>query len=207
MRWLKLGWVAVLLIFFFLFSAWYGGKSKPLSQEEGAILLEQLLATHGADVVNVDGLYQNMQDMIPRDNGREFYAVNLERIKDSEAARAADRAYARIVFPLLIQRASHPVFVSERAGLMLGEYGNEVDRVAVVRYRSLRDLLTMAAEPAMAMGSDDKFAALEHTEVFITRPTITFLHVRFVLALVLLLLGLAGWSLIGWLQSRTARDA
>ena len=55
--------------------------------------------------------------MIPLDDGREFYAVNLETLKHGPEAEQSDRAYARIVMPLLFKRASHPVFVSRRAGL------------------------------------------------------------------------------------------
>ena len=196
MMWIKAGWVGALFIFFLLFSAWYGGNGKPLSLEEGRGMLNHLRAVHGADPNEVGGLLRNLEEMLPNDDGKEFYAVNLETLKEGEAAQQADRAYAGIVMPLLFKRASHPVFVSNRAGLMLGEYGNEIDRVAVVRYRSLRDLISMASEPAMVEGSPYKFAALDHTEVFITRPSITFMHVRFVLALILLIIGALGWIAI-----------
>lgn len=200
-RWLKWGWVALLAIIFVIFSAWYGGKGEPISAEEGAQLIESLRTAY-ADSPGDEGFIENMIAMIPNDDGREFYAVNLEQLKTGPDAEKADRAYAGMVFPLLLKRAGHPVFVSERAGLMLGDYGEQVDRVAVVRYRSLRDLIHMVREPVMIAGSGDKFASLEHTEVFITRPTITFMHVRFVLALILILIGLAGWKLISWVEQQ-----
>ena len=65
-----------------------------------------------------DGFIDNMIAMIPDDDGREFYAVNLEQLKSGDAAEQADRAYAATVIPLLFKRAGHPVFVSERAGLV-----------------------------------------------------------------------------------------
>lgn len=196
MIWIKAAWAGGLFIFFLVFSAWYGGNGKPLSLEEGRQMLAHLQEVHGADPNEEGGLLGNLQNMLPHDDGKEFYAVNLETQKDGDAAREADRAYAEIVMPLLFKRASHPVFVSERAGLMLGKYGEEIDRVAVVRYRSLRDLISMASEPSMVEGSPYKFAALDHTEVFITRPSITFMHVRFVAALILLIIGAIGWLLI-----------
>jgi hypothetical protein len=207
MPWLKISWAITLFIVFLSVSAWYGGNGKPVGSEEGEQLLEAILKAYGEEAVAADGLYQNMLDMIPKDDGKEFYAVNLEQLKEGEEARTADAAYANIVFPLLFKRASHPVFVSQRAGLMLGRYGEEVDRVAVVRYRSLRDLLTMVVEPSMVEGGGRKFAALEHTEVFITRPYISFVQVRLVLALILALIGIAGWRLIGWAQSRRTRSS
>ncbi|MEO0606941.1 MAG: hypothetical protein AAFY82_01820 [Pseudomonadota bacterium] len=202
MRWIKWGWLVSLVILFIAFSTWYGGKGKPISPEEGAQLVELLRANYADAPEQEQGFVQNMLDMIPNDDGREFYAVNLEQLKTGPEAEQADRAYAQMVIPLLFKRAGHPVFVSERAGLMLGTYGENVDRVAVVRYRSLRDLIDMVNEPAMIAGSANKFASLEHTEVFITRPIITFVQVRFGLALGLILIGIAGWIAIRRLERR-----
>ena len=202
---LKLGWIGFLALVFFGFSAWYGGNRKPISPEDGAALIAEIRANYGSEDENERGFAENMVAMVADDDGKEFYAVNLEQLKTGEAARAADRAYARTVMPLLFKRASHPVFVSQRAGLMLGEYGEQVDRVAVVRYRSLRDLLTMTLEPTMIAGSDDKFLSLDHTEVFITRPSITFVHVRLGLALILLLIGGFGWRAINFVRDRRRR--
>ncbi|MEQ3746078.1 MAG: hypothetical protein ABNH53_07575 [Henriciella sp.] len=198
-RWVKIGWVAGLVILFTAFSAWYGGNGKPLTKEQGTELIAQLRASYPD---NKSGLADNLEEMIAKDDGKEFYAVNLEQLKTGETARAADRAYAGVVFPLLIKRAGHPVFLSDRAGLMLGEYGSDVNRVAVVRYRSLRDLINMAKDPIMVAGSQNKFDALERTEVFITRPTITFVHVRITLALLLILLGWTGLRAITWITGR-----
>lgn len=203
-NWMKAAWTGFLVLFFVVFSLWYGGSGKPLSQQDGAALLAELRAAYGEDASAEGNFIANIEAMIPNDDGREFYAVNLEQLKSGAVAEEADRAYARVVMPLLFKRASHPVFVSDRAGLMLGDYGAQVDRVAVVRYRSLKDMIEMTLAPAMRGGSDHKFAALDHTEVFITRPTITFMHVRFVLALILILIGLLGLRAIQWRQARTS---
>lgn len=200
----KLVWICVLILAFVGFCVWYGGAGKPVSQAEGERLLERLATAYPAAAASGRGFIANMREMIPNDDGREFYAVNLETLKDGSEAQAADQTYAGIVVPLLFKRASHPVFVSERAGLMLGEYGETVDRVAVVRYRSLRDLITMTLEPAMQDGEHYKFAALDHTEVFITRPIISFLQIRLLLALVLLCLGWLGLRTIDWVGNRRA---
>lgn len=199
MRWVKVGWTAFLAILFVIFSVWYGGNGKPLTEDEGARLIAELRASYPD---SESGLADNLEKMIAKDDGKEFYAVNLEQLKVGDVARAADSAYARAVFPQLIKRAGHPVFVSERAGLMLGEYGGEIDRVAVVRYRSLRDLINMAKDPALILHGHHKFDALEHTEVFITRPTITFVHVRITLGLFLILLGWVGLRTISWIARR-----
>jgi len=136
---IKIGWCALLAVIFVGFSAWYGGNGKPITPEEGNKLLKSFREFHDIPPSGGRGFADNVEDMISRDDGREFYAVNLENHKEGDQARAADQAYAKIVIPLLLKRGGHPVFASQRVGLMLGEYGNEVDRVAVVRYRSLND--------------------------------------------------------------------
>lgn len=204
-RTLKFIWVGSLTLVFVVFSNWYGGNGKPITAEEGAALIAQLRASYDTSDRTENELADHLEEMIAKDDGKEFYAVNLEQTKDGENARNADRAYAQMVMPLLFKRASHPVFVSERAGLMLGKYGEEVDRVAVVRYRSLRDLLTMTVEPSMIEKSHYKFAALDHTEVFITRPFVTFVQVKLMLALILALFGWLGLSVINLVRDRRRR--
>lgn len=207
MRKFQWGWVAFLVVIFFAFSAWYGGNGKPITAEEGAALLDELRANYANAPVGEQSFVTNMEAMIPNDDGKEFYAVNLEQLKDGPEAEAADAAYGRVVIPLLLARGAHPVFISEPAGLMLGDYGNQVDRVAVVRYRSLRDLIDMVNDPKMIAGGHHKFAALDHTEVFITRPFITFVQIRFLVALLLILIGVVGWLGLGYLGKRRAARA
>lgn len=199
---LKIAWVALLVASFLAFSFWYGGNGKPITPAEGAALLQRFDAIYPDRSDGDQSFRSNIEDMLSRDDGKEFYAVNLERLKQGDAAAAADAAYTEMVVPLLLKRAGHPVFVSERAGLMLGDYGKSVDRVAVVRYRSLRDMIEMSLETAMQSGQQDKFAALDHTEVFITRPTITFMQIRFVLAIILILIGWIGLKLISLLVTK-----
>lgn len=199
MRLIQTIWCASLFFLFILGILWYGGNGKPLSIEEGTALLEKVQIAYGISQPEPGSLPLNLAKMIPNDDGKEFYAVNLEKLKAGEAARQADIAYTNVVVPLLFKRAAHPVFVSNRAGLMLGEYGNQVDRVAVVRYRSLKDLIEMTLEPSMIAHGDQKFLSLDHTEVFITRPRITFVTVRWMFGFVLILLGVVGWQIIGLL--------
>lgn len=205
-KWIWLGLVALL---YGTFWVWYGGDGEPLSEEEGLEMLKQIEQVHGVKLEDTPegSMSRNLRLMLPNDDGKEFYAVNLEtRAKGSGAAEAEAR-YAKIVMPLLFERGGHPVFVSERAGLMLGKYGEEVDRVAVVRYRSLRDLMDMIADERMLEGNSFKTASLAHTEVFITRPTITFLQMRLIVGMFLALLAIAGLTVIGRLQKRRTNAA
>lgn len=206
MRWLRFGWAAFLVAVFLVFTTWYGGNGRPINAEEGAALISELTENYRDAPESEREFVENMKLMIPNDDGREFYAVNLERLKQGEFAEQADDAYGRVVFPILFKRGGHPVFVSRRAGLMLGDYGNEVDRVAVVRYRSLRDLIDMVNDPAMIAGGHHKFASLDHTEVFITRPYVSFMQVRIMVAMVLIIVGVLGWYAIGILKKARSKQ-
>lgn len=200
-------WLGALTLLYLMFWIWYGGNGEPLSPAEGEALLVQMEGMYDMtrEEAPEGSMIRNLEAMVPQDDGREFYEVNLETRRSGEDAAVADARYANIVFPLLLVRGGHPVFVSDRAGLMLGNYGAEIDRVAVVRYRSLRDLFDMILDPAMLEGREEKLAALDHSEVFITHPTISFVRMRLVVGLLLLLPGLIGLAVMGrWSRARTA---
>ena len=199
-------WLASLGLIYVSFWVWYGGDGDPLSQTEGQALLAEIEQTYGTSTENLsEGHFlRNMREKILNDDGKEFYAVNLEALIDSDDARSADQKYANVVFPQLAKRAGHPVFVGSVTGLMLGNYGKQVDRVAVIRYRSLRDLLDMIRDPTFVEGEPYKMAALEHTEVFIVKPSISFVQVRLIVGLILALVAVGGLKTIERWQRRRA---
>jgi hypothetical protein len=202
-------WLACLGLIYASFWIWYGGNGDPISEEEGLEMLAEIERLHGVRLEDTPegSMSRNLRDMLPNDDGKEFYAVNLETRAAGPEAQEAEAKYAAIVMPLLLERGGHPVFLSERAGLMLGKYGENVDRVAVVRYRSLRDLLDMIADEKMVEGNAFKNASLAHTEVFITRPTITFVQVRLMVGMLLALIAIMGVAVIGKVQARRANVA
>ncbi len=199
-------WLVMLALIYAMFLVWYGGNGDPLSLEEGEAMLAKVEQVHGVKLEDAPegSMSRNLRAMLPNDDGKEFYAVNLETRKKGPKAEEAEARYAEIVMPLLFERGAHPIFLSERAGLMLGKYGEEIDRVAVIRYRSLRDLLDMIADERMVEGNAFKTTSLAHTEVFITRPTITFVQVRLMVGMILALLAIGGIALIGRVQKRRA---
>ena len=205
-KWIWLGCLGLIYASFWI---WYGGNGDPISEEEGLEMLAEIERLHGVRLEDTPegSMSRNLRDMLPNDDGKEFYAVNLETRAAGPEAQEAEAKYAAIVMPLLLERGGHPVFLSERAGLMLGKYGENVDRVAVVRYRSLRDLLDMIADEKMVEGNAFKNASLAHTEVFITRPTITLVQVRLMVGLLLALIAFAGVGVIGRVQARRANAA
>lgn len=199
----QLIWIGLVALFYAAFWNWYGGNGEPIDPKQGEAMIAEIEGLYGFDAgaLPPGHFLRNMREMIARDDGREFYAVNLEKLKHTPAARAADRRYVNLVFPLLFERGGHPVFAGSVAGLMMGRYGDSIDRVAVVRYRSLYDLLDMVRDPRFVAGEPDKMAALEHTEVFIVRPALSLLQMRLFAGMAAILLALAGVAIIARVQS------
>ncbi|MGL4397967.1 MAG: hypothetical protein ACRCS9_15625 [Hyphomicrobium sp.] len=206
----KIIWIASLALLYGAFLVWYGGSAKPVTAAEGERLLDAATAmyrTQGQEPPETD-FRENMKAMIAQDDGREFFMINLETRKKGPLAAREEALYNAIILPLLLKNGGFPIYVGPRVGLALGQYGKGIDRVAVVRYRSLRDMLKMNADPAMAKGAKHKFAALAHTEVFISRPVINAVTIRLTLGLLFLMIGWLGIAITNqrWKKAVKSRD-
>lgn len=194
-RWIWIGAIAAVFAGFWL---WYGGSGTPVSAGEGAeriARIQKAYAAAGQAGTHSDSLAA-LKSLIERDDGREFFMVNLEAMRETPEAVDAGAAYARVVLPELFMRGGFPIYAGRPTGQVLGDVAARVDRVVVVRYRSLRDLLDMVEDPDMVAGLPYKFASLERTESFPTSPIFTLVQVRLTVALVLILLGIVGWRLL-----------
>jgi hypothetical protein len=201
----KVAWVLALALVYGLFILWYGGQRAPVTAAEGEAFLARMLANPQSDFASEHPEFPgNIRRLVAQDDGREFFMINLETAKPGPEAEAANAAYSRIVLPLLLKRGSFPLFVSQPVGPVFGNFGAGIDRVAIVRYRSLYDLLDMSADPEMRQGGPQKFLALAHTEVLATRPVINAFQVRIFLGLAFMLLGAAGWWILSRLERRRA---
>jgi hypothetical protein len=194
-RWI---WVAAMAALFGIFWIWYGGTGAPVSAEEGAeriARIQKAYAAAGQGGTHTDSL-AGLRTLIARDDGREFFMVNLETLRKTPEAADADAAYARVVLPELFRRGGFPIYAGRPIGHVLGDVSATVDRVVIVRYRSLRDLLDMIEDPEMISALPFKFASLEKTESFPTAPIFTVVQVKLTLALALGLIGLVGWRFL-----------
>lgn len=190
-----------LALLYALFVLWYGGRGEPLTQAE----IEELFATiaeRASLEATPDGhLRDHLRTLVASDDGREFYMVNLIRYRAQAQyppgyelpgnALDADLRYGRAIMPYLLKHGGTPVFLGDVQGRFLHEAGHQDwDRVAVVRYRSRRDLLEMVAELAGRNVAVHKWASIEETQVFPVKPLFSFVAVRGFVAAVLLGLGL-----------------
>lgn len=204
-------WIVVGLVYG-LFLAWhYNWVAKPLTAAE----VESTLS-------HVDGKGEvtaqesaNIRAFLSSDDGQPFYNLNLMEYRAQAtyadgvarpgitSGEQADAQYSRHVLPLLLKRGSYPVFVSTKAANFLNSAGQGADffqKIAVVRYRSRRDMLEMIADPAYALAGPHKFASLARNIATPMEPVMV-IHAGHIVPLLLLLVGLGGSLLMRRPQS------
>lgn len=193
--------VAVLALLYAAFVLWYGGRGAPLTQAETDALFATI-AERASREPNPDGhLREHLRALVAQDDGNEFYMVNLIRYRAQAQyppgydlpgnALDADLRYGRAIMPFLLRHGGVPVFLGEVQGRFLHQAGDaEWHRVAVVRYRSRRDLLRMVAALAGRDVAMHKWASIERTHVFPVKPLLSFVAVRGFVAVLLVALGL-----------------
>jgi hypothetical protein len=190
---------------YLLFLLWYGGRGKPLTQDEIDGFLRELGAhAHGPESqVTLDAV----RELVAGDDGREFVMQNLVRYRPKavyppgyafdDDPRAADRRYGKAIVGPLLRRASMMVFVARRSGRFVEPPGADAwHYVAMVRYRSRRDFLRFAVEVERGDIAVHKWAAIEKTHVFPVRPLVSLIFVRGAVAVLLALAGAALYSIV-----------
>jgi hypothetical protein len=94
--------------------------------------------------------------------------------------------YTRRFMPALFRRAGHPALFGRAAGGYVEAWGVEPDPgwsvSGVIRYRSRRDMIELATDPAFESAHAFKIAALEKTLAFPLSPAWVVAGPRFVVA-------------------------
>ena len=201
--WLILG--AVYIGFFF----WYTDMGGKLSQEEIQIFIKK----HEQNIIN-DGVspdseeFQLRIDFLKRfmeeDNGKQFIMVNnIEMNKNPEdvaganSGESADQLMSRYMehmWPNLLKRASHPIFVGyaiwESMDLVGIEGAETWDQAALMRYKSRRAFMEIVTHPDMRGRHVFKIAALQKTIAFPVEPIGYYSDLRVILGMLILIIGL-----------------
>ena len=201
--WLILG--AVYIGFFF----WYTDMGGKLSQEEIQIFIKK----HEQNIIN-DGVspdseeFQLRIDFLKRfmeeDNGKQFIMVNnIEMNKNPEdvaganSGESADQLMSRYMehmWPNLLKRASHPIFVGyaiwESMDLVGIEGAETWDQAALMRYKSRRAFMEIVTHPDMRGRHAFKIAALQKTIAFPVEPIGYYSDIRVILGMLILIIGL-----------------
>jgi hypothetical protein len=135
------------------------------------------------------------------DSGGQFIMVNVIDMAAEPAelpatgpGASADELldhYMEHMYPELLRRACHPVFAGAVVGTALDLAGIEGaeswTRVALMRYRSRRDMLEISTNPAFGDRHDYKLAAMDKTIAIPVETQLYLSDPRALLALVLLM--------------------
>ena len=202
--WLILG--AVYIGFFF----WYTDMGGKLSQEEIQIFIKK----HEQNIIN-DGVspdseeFQLRIDFLKRfmeeDNGKQFIMVNnIEMNKNpgyvvganpGESADQLMSRYMEYMWPNLLKRASHPIFMSNavyQSMDLVGIEGAETwDQAALMRYKSRRTMMEIVTNPNMMNRHGFKIAALQKTIAYPVEPFGFYSDMRLIFGMLIAIVGLS----------------
>ncbi|WP_281784140.1 hypothetical protein [Sinimarinibacterium flocculans] len=196
--------VAVLALCYAGFLAWYDADAEVLDAADLDAYFAQIRERAGTAEGEGHGqarLFEELRRLAENDDGDEFYMLNLIDFREQAqyppgagyggSALDADARYNRAIVPVLLAHGGHPLFLATPTGRFLDEPGDHTswERVALVRYRSRRDLVEMVVDLAGAGVGIHKWAAIEKTQVFPTRPVFSLFFVRMPVAVLLIALG------------------
>jgi hypothetical protein len=180
------------------FRLWYDGGGGPLTPEEITRGVAQLEARGAAP-----GRIEKLREFLANDTGGDFVMANFIHFRDEplregdvqpgESSQQALDRYMAHMYPALFRRACHPVLAGPVVGSALDlwgiEGGAQWSLVGLVRYRSRRDLLAIATDPAFGDAHRYKTAAMEQTIAVPVEPFLQLGSPRWLLALGLVTIG------------------
>ncbi|MCZ6784916.1 MAG: hypothetical protein O7G30_16580 [Proteobacteria bacterium] len=207
----KLTW-ALLGVLYVSFFSWYtscGGPLRPGEVEHYMALMDE--SGRGAD----PELRAIMREFLESDTGDDFVMLNvidmhetplpMEGVESGETSEEVLARYMEYMLPALLRRACHPVLYGTAAGDAPEMFGIEGAREwttgAGMRYRSRRDLMEIATNPAFQGSHQFKIAAIDKTIAFPIDPWFQLGDPRLLLALIFVVIGLA----VGWHGARSQR--
>ena len=198
-----------------LFYAWYTGFAGPLSAEEIEIYLTRIAEAGDADADRL----ARLRTFLEEDTGKDFVMVNAilmrdqplreEGVRVDETSQEVLNRYMAYMWPALLRRACHPVLLGRAVAPAMDVWGIENGEhwttAGLMRYRSRRDLMEIAATPEFNGPHVFKIAAIEKTIAFPVEAQINLGDPRLLLGLLLFSLA-AGLNLLV-LQRRRAPTA
>ncbi len=194
---------AALLAVYGAWFVWYGGSGDPVTNAELEAYVSAMSEKSKSGPETVDETAELMRRLGEFDTGNEFLMVNLIKYRgqaeypnDSEwveetDALAADARYSSGVVKALLSRGSLPILKGSVIGkFMTDEDWRDWDVVAIVRYRSVKDMLDMIVDMAGSGLAVHKYASIKQTHVFPIEPEISLFSLRTLIAVLLLSLAL-----------------
>ena len=201
-------------VVYIAFFSWYTSFGGPLSDAEIEYYMEKF-AERNPQMAAEDEA--RLRRFMQEDTGDDFAMLNvidtyevpmqIEGVEPGESSDEVLGKYMAYMYPALFSRACHPVMAGAAANtamdLMNAPGMESWTRGALMRYRSRRDMLDIATNPAFEGSHEFKVAAMRKTIAFPLDPWFHFGDPRLLLALVLGLIGtLVGWRMAGRVNNR-----
>ena len=187
----------VLGVAYAAFVGWYTNWKGPLTPAEIDAFIGRAQAEASAEETAA------IRRFLENDTGDDFVMVNLvdmpaepkpaPGILPGETTEEVLGRYMAHMWPELLKRACHPVLMGQAAADALDLWGIEGaerwDQAGLMRYRSRRDMIDIAGNPAFQGPHEFKIAALTKTIAFPIDPWFQLGDPRLVLGLVFFALG------------------
>lgn len=174
-------WLVPTFVYVALF-IWYTNFSGPLRPAE----IETYMAMiHASDAPPERA--EQLRKFMEEDSGRQFFMINVidraeypvlppDANSDANAEELMNH-YMEHMYPELFKRASHPIYFGTAVSNTLDHIGLDEKAAhwelgAIFRYRSRRDMLAIAMNPAFRERHAYKLAALDKTLAFPTESTV-----------------------------------
>lgn len=176
----------VLSVTYVVFLAWYDGWwMSPLTDSEVDAYLANL-----HDDSDFGEIEEQIRQLGISDDGAEMFMMNLNIYKGNAGEEPTTnedyQTYGRGVFPLLLSRASHPIYYSQGIQtLMSSRYEEHWQEVFLVRYRSRRDFISMITSDAYQEVLPYRTIGIKYDEFFPTRAVFNISSPRFIILFIL----------------------
>ncbi len=196
----KMGWLiwTSALAVYFLFRLSYDNWSGPLRPDE----IERFLADLSGRYESTGNNPEILRAFLEADDGREFVMLNLVKaqmadIPDPATGRMVPgidllKRYSQRFIPVLLRNGGHPGMVGRKVGGYVDAWNTEPDPgwtlFGLMRYRSRRDMIKLALDPAFKDAHPEKILGTLATFSFPTQRMLSFyLGPRVTVALILAL--------------------
>jgi hypothetical protein len=194
-------WIwAILTGLYVVFFSWYTSFGGPLSDEEISHYIALIESRRPAPPPERVAM---LRKFLEEDTGDDFVMINVidmyetplqvEGVEPGETSDEVLAKYMEYMIPELLVRASHPVLYGQAANtamdLMNADGMEKWSTGAGMRYRSRRDMIEIASNPAFAGSHEFKVAAMRKTIAFPIDPWVQLGDPRVVLGLLFGLIG------------------
>jgi hypothetical protein len=160
---------SILAALYLGFRLWYDGGGGPLTPEE---------VQHYVGILEARGMnparIENLREFLVSDTGNDFVMANFIDLQGKPGAQEELDRYMAHMYPAMFARAGHPVLAGPVVGGALDIWGidgaEHWTMVGLVRYRSRRDMIAIATDPAFSDAYKFKNSSMAKTIAIPTEP-------------------------------------